>query len=297
MSDTLARYVTDAVARHRDAASLAKAIGEDLPARQGRPWEVMAGVLASGDTKAARRAAAADTRCWLPLFAHRGEQPLRLDDLLDAAERPRSHVSLGWAAIAYPLIIVGMAILVVSLLSAMVVPLFAAMFADFGMQLPAATRAVISLAEFMATAWGPLLVAAALIAIGRWLVITRSPRGARAAETFTRSLASLTAAEIPRGDAIELAAAAARVRLATAAMPARRGPMTTAALQALSYEPKAASVLLVAIAECHRDRGRGGLSTTQWLIGPVAIGVVGIFVGFIVIALFMPLISLVSALS
>ena len=181
MSDTLARYVTDAVARHRDAASLAKAIGEDLPARQGRPWEVMAGVLASGDTQAARRAAAADTRCWLPLFAHRGEQPLRLDDLLDAAERPRSHVSLGWAAIAYPLIIVGMAILVVSLLSAMVVPLFAAMFADFGMQLPAATRAVISLAEFMATAWGPLLVAAALIAIGRWLVITRSPRGARAA--------------------------------------------------------------------------------------------------------------------
>ena len=56
-------------------------------------------------------------------------------------------------------------------------------------------------------------------------------------------------------------------------------------------------MLLVAIAECHRDRGRGGLSTTQWLIGPVAIGVVGIFVGFIVIALFMPLISLVNALS
>lgn len=291
------RYARAAVAEHRKTAELARLLGEDLPSAHGRPWEMMARSLSAGDVTAASRAALTDTRCWLPLFASRPGEEVGLPALLDAAERPRSTVSLGWAAVAYPLIIVGMAIFVVSLLSVMVVPMFSSMFADFGLELPWATRAVISLAQFMATIWGPALIALALVAVGRWLMITRSPRGARAAEVFSRSLASLAEAEVPRADAIDLAAAAARVRPQTARTPARRGPMTTAAMEALSYEPRAAGVLLSAIADCHRDRSFGGLSATQWLIGPVAIGVVGVFVGFIVIALFMPLISLVSALS
>lgn len=297
MNDTLQRYAADAVTRHRESASLARALGEDLPARQGRSWELMARALESGDAAAAGRAATADARCWIPLFARGGAEPVEVGDLLAAAERPRSTVSLVWASVAYPLMIVGVAILVVAILSAMVVPMFASMFEDFGMQLPMATRAVISLARFMSTIWGPLIVAAGCVAIGRWLMITRSPRGARAAEAFTRALASLAAAEVPRADALDLAAAAAQVRPSLAAKPTRRGPLTTAALDALSYEPERAAVLLSAIADCHKDRARGGLSVTQWLIGPVAIGLVGIFVGFIVIALFMPLISLVSALS
>jgi len=297
MSDTLQRYAADAATRHRDTAPLARALAEDLPARGGRSWERMARALESGDTAAAGRAAAADARCWIPLFAHGQEGPVPVADLLSAAERPRSTVSLVWASVAYPLIIVGVAILVVAILSAMVVPMFASMFEDFGLQLPLATRAVISLAQFMSTIWGPLIVAAGCVAIGRWLMITRSPRGARAAEAFTRALASLAAAEVPRADALDLAAAAAQVRPSLATKPARRGPLTTAALEALSYEPQAAGVLLSAIADCHKDRARGGLSVTQWLIGPLAIGLVGIFVGFIVIALFMPLISLVNALS
>lgn len=297
MSDVLQRYAAEAVIRHRSLAGFARALGEDMPQRQGRPWELMARSLSAGDAKAAAQAAAADARCWLPLFARREKDPLLLPDLLDAAERPRSAVSFGWAAFAYPLIVIGTALLVMTLLSGLVVPMFSSMFEDFGLQLPMATRAVISLAQFMATVWGPVLVAAALIAVGRWLMITRSPRGARAAETFTRSLALLAEAEIPSRDAIDLAAAAARVRPAIACVPARRGPMTAAAAEALTYEPRAAGVLLRAVADCHADRGRGGLSATQWLIGPVAIGVVGMFVGLVVIALFMPLISMVNALS
>lgn len=297
MNDILARYATEAVARHAEAARLAEALGDDLPTGQGRPWRRMSQVLAQGDANGACAAADADARCWIPLFAARDREPIALAALLDSAERPRSTVSLGWAAIAYPLIIVGTAIFVISLLSVMVVPMFASMFEDFGLQLPMATRAVISLAQFMATIWGPLVISACLVAVGRWIVITRSPRGARAAELFTRALASLSATGVPRDDAIQLAAAAARVRPRTVSTPARRGPMTAAAVEALSYEPHAASVLLSAIADCHQDRAQGGLSATQWLIGPVAIGVVGVFVGFVVIALFMPLISLVSALS
>lgn len=297
MSDVLQRYAADAAIRHRGVAGFARGLSEDLPTQQGRPWAVMARALSAGDAKAVARAAAADARCWLPLFARREDDQRLIPELLDAAERPRSAVSHGWAALAYPLIVIGMAILVMTLLSTLVVPMFSSMFEEFGLELPMATRAVISLAQFLATIWGPVLVAAALIAVGRWLMITRSPRGARAAETFTRSLALLAEAEMPHGDAIDLAAAAARVRPATARVPARRGPMTAAAAEALTYEPQAAGVLLRAIADCHGDRGRGGLSATQWLIGPVAIGVVGIFVGFVVIALFMPLISLVSALS
>ena len=293
----LQRYTRDAVERHRDAADLARAVGEDLPTAQGRPWELMSRALSSGDVTAATRAAASDTRCWLPLFTHRGDGQVALPALLDAAERPRSTVSLGWAAVAYPLIVVGMAIFVLSVLSVLVVPMFASIFEDFELELPWVTRAVISLAQFMATIWGPTLIAAALIIVGRWLMITRSPRGARAAEIFSRSLGLLAEAELPAEDAVQLAASAAKVSLKTVSEPSRRGPMTLAAREALSHEPRAAGILLSAIADCHHDRSQGGLSVTQWLIGPVAIGAVGLFVGLIVIALFMPLISLVSALS
>ena len=297
MNDVLARYATEAVARHAEAARLVEAIGDDLPAGLGRPWRRMSQVLAARGANGACAAAEADARCWIPLFAAGDREPVELAALLDAAERPRSTVSLTWAAIAYPLIIVGTAIFVVALLSAMVVPMFASMFEDFGLQLPVVTQAVIGLARFMATIWGPLVISAGLVAVGRWIAITRSPRGARAAEVFTRALASLSATGVPWDDAIQLAAAAARVSPIDASIPTRRGPMTEAALKALSYEPHTANVLLSAIADCHQDRARGGLSATQWLIGPVAIGLVGVFVGFVVIALFMPLISLVNALS
>ena len=67
MNDTLQRYAADAVARHRDTAPLARALGEDLPAGRGRSWEVMARALESGDAVAAGRIAMPDKVSLTPI--------------------------------------------------------------------------------------------------------------------------------------------------------------------------------------------------------------------------------------
>lgn len=297
MSTTLERYAREAAARHRDAAGLVQAVADDLPVNLGRPWRAVASALASGDEAAVVTAARRDARCWLPLMASGHDDPQLLPRLVAAAGQPVRRASPGWSALAYPLVVGGFALLVLYLLSVIVIPIFSSLFDDFGMQLPWPTRVAVGLARFMASGWGPLFLALGLIALGRWLSITRSPRGARAAEAFSRSTAMLRGANVPGDDAVQLAAAAVGVQPPMVAAPRPRGPLTPAAAEALRHDPAAAAVLLSALAECHGDRARGGLSTTQWLIGPVAIGLVGLVVGFVVIALFMPLVTLVSALS
>ncbi len=297
MTSLLSSYVLQAISRHHSAARLVRALAEDMPAARGRPWQAIADALDSNDVDMAKRIDAPHAQYWLPLIASRRNDPQMLSRLVRAAGQRMQQASGGWAALAYPLVIVGFSIVVMIILSVLVMPVFSDMFTDFGLELPAATRAVIGFMGFLATGWGPLLVALGVIAVGRWILITRSPRGPGIAEGFTRNLAMLAEAGLPQQDAIALAATAVGLPPAAAASGNRHRPIEVVVDMALHHEAKASAILLSAIADCHADRARSSLWSTQWLIGPVAIGVVGLLVGLIMIALFMPLVRLVSELS
>ena len=75
--------------------------------------------------------------------------------------------------------------------------------------------------------------------------------------------------------------------------------LTATVLYALRTEMPAATRvrLLSEIGVCHGERARRFLSWTHGIIEPLAIAAVGLVVGATVLALFLPLVSLVQGLS
>src|SRR6185369_10594730 len=57
------------------------------------------------------------------------------------------------SAMTYPIAVIGLAIALVNVLLIFVIPVFAAMFADFGAKLPAPTQLLIDLSNFMKSYW------------------------------------------------------------------------------------------------------------------------------------------------
>jgi type IV pilus assembly protein PilC len=76
-------------------------------------------------------------------------------------------------------------------------------------------------------------------------------------------------------------------------------PLTATVVYALGVEAPVASRirLLREISSCHAERVRVGLSWTVGVVEPLAIVVVGVAVGWTVIALFLPLVRLINGLS
>jgi type II secretory pathway component PulF len=97
-----------------------------------------------------------------------GARSHRLGDILSQFS---GYVSIGaelkrrlWLTLAYPAVSMGIAILIFSFVSALVVPQFESIFRDFGMQLPRATIAILEVAH-TTIAIGPGLGLIAAIAI------------------------------------------------------------------------------------------------------------------------------------
>ena len=57
------------------------------------------------------------------------------------------------SAMTYPIAVIGLAVALVNVLLIFVIPVFAAMFADFGAKLPAPTQFLINLSDFMKAYW------------------------------------------------------------------------------------------------------------------------------------------------
>ena len=291
----LERYLAEAVARHRDEAAFIRLVAAELPPREQPPWLAVADTLATGDFHRGLAAATTGIACWIPLFASPRADPRLPTRLLQTAAR-RPHVAEArWLLLAYPLAISVLALGLLGFLSATVMTAFEALFQQFGMELPLATRAALAIRPFMASIWEPLFVVAGLVGLTWWLAVRWSAGSSVSTASFTRTLARLIAAEIPTDEAVLLAG---RVVAAPALDRARpRRPLSFAAAAALDFAPRTAAILLDAVADCHDDRARGSLSLSQWFVGPVLLGVVGLLVGFITVALFFPLLNLVGALS
>ncbi|KGE04747.1 type II secretion system F family protein [Pseudohaliea rubra] len=100
-----------------------------------------------------------------------GELSLVLDRLVETLENARRNRDSVVSALIYPAILLVVATLSIALMLVFVVPQFETLFEDMGEALPALTRAVLGLADFVA-AWGWILLAvlgAGGFAAWRWL--------------------------------------------------------------------------------------------------------------------------------
>jgi len=261
-----------------------------------------------------------------------GEASGRLDDALTRlADYTESREELGrkiWLALAYPALLLTVAIAIVSGLLAYVVPQVVTVFQNLNQQLPLVTRILIAIADAV-RAFG--LVALVLIVLGftgfrfalrrdtvrEWWdrLVLRIPlagrivRGANTARA-ARTLATLIASGVPVLEALSLAAQTVRNRpmqlsLRRAAVRVREGGGFARALAESGLFPPVA-VRLIASGEKsgrldqmldqaarHQQRELElTLGTLTAVIGPVVILMVGGLVLFIVLAILLPIFEL-----
>ena len=234
------------------------------------------------------------------------------------------------SALAYPVLLTGVALLIVTGLLVYVVPQVVHVFEHLGHQLPLLTRALIALADFVQHFGALVLVLGVALALAaraalrreatkaRWhAFLLRTPvlgRLLRAADTAnaTKTLAMLSGSGVPLLDALRLAARTARMvplreALAGAAVRVREGQGFARALADSGQFPPVAlrliasgeksgrlDAMLEAAAQHERRELETRLATIGSVIGPLVILLVGGMVLLIVLAILLPIFQLNS---
>ncbi len=230
------------------------------------------------------------------------------------------------SAMIYPSVIMFVAVSVVALLLVVVVPMLAAMFAEAGQALPLPTRIVVAASNFL-KGWGGLsiLLAAvgAFISVKQWrktekgLQITdafalRMPivgdliRKVSVAK-FTRTLGTLLTSGVPILEGLQIVARTAGNKVVEEAIVTTRTsvsegktlaeplskakvfpPMVTQMI-AVGEATGALDSMLTKIADFYDDEVDGAVATLTSLLEPVLMIFLGTTVGFVIIAMYMPI--------
>ncbi len=311
------------------------ALASEMPSGHGRR-EIQQLVEALRDAKTStdlRRSKVAIG--WLPLLVtgfDSESSTRRLSDLISYASRESRNRSQRRRLLAYPLAVLILAFVVLAFLSVIIVPIFGDMFADFGLLLPTPTRVVIFVAEqirFHALRFviSLLLIAATFYGLARlWTRFSLTTRllgaftagntaNVSAMSILTSQLAELLNIDVSLPDALWIAGQSCQHYhfKNVAEQLARDAHGSTAPLRAsqvahnfpanviraLEAGPggKPHIGLLRELSALYADRANQRIDWSTGAITQFAIVSVGITVGFVVIALFSPLVSLVSSLS
>lgn len=257
---------------------------------------------------------------------------LQLADYLEATEDLKRRIR---SAMTYPVVAFSMILLIAAGLIVFVVPQFAEIFASFGRELPAPTRILIRISDALRTwyAWGIAIVA--IVGTIAALRIYRQTETGRynldafklrlpifgdlmrkvAISRFTRTLSTLTRSGVAILHALEIVERTAgnevyarAIRQAadsvrngeTLAEPLARSevfPAMVTRMIAVGEKTGALEAMLMKISDFYDSEVRAKVDTLTSLIEPILIALMGVIVGGIVIALFMPILQLSSLVS
>ena len=254
----------------------------------------------------------------------------RLADFMEKSQALRRKVI---GAMIYPSAVITFAILIVSGLMIVVIPKFKKIFGDFGAKLPGVTELLMNISDFMVKGGWAVILLGPMAVIVLAKLIRKSNEGAHQLDKlrlnlpiigrivsktsvarFSRTLGTLLAAGVPILEALNItretsgnqvfARALQKVHGAIREGESFAGPLR----QARVVEPMVVNMIdvgeetgdldkmLMKIADTYDeevDTLVGGLVS---LLEPVMVIALGIIVGFIVVALFMPLVSLIQSL-
>ncbi|MGA1360596.1 MAG: type II secretion system F family protein [Gemmatimonadaceae bacterium] len=234
------------------------------------------------------------------------------------------------SAMIYPAVILTIAIGAVAVLLVFVIPTFQGMFASVGAALPLPTRLVIAVSDFLQGFWWMVLGGiAALVVVGRRAYATPSGRRSidrmllaapvvgdllrkSAVSRFTRTLGTLISSGVSILDGLEITAKTAGNRVVADAILASRasiaGGDTIASPLARSraFPPMVISMIAVGeqtggldemlrkIADFYDDEVDTAVSGLLALVEPVMVVALGIVVGGMVVAMYLPIFDLIS---
>ncbi len=238
------------------------------------------------------------------------------------------------SALIYPVAVIGIAALVITLLLWKVVPIFVTLFNGLGAELPLPTRIVIGLSQFIGSWYGFLIFigfAGSGAALAWWY---RTPQGRLTIDTvvlklpvlgmlmrkiavarFTRTLGTLISSGVPILEGLDITARTAgnavieRAIIATRkAVEAGRSlvdplkesdvfPGMVTQMIGVGEQTGAMDAMLQKIADFYEDEVDVAVKDMLTLLEPMMIMFLGIVVGGIVISLYLPLFSLISKLA
>jgi len=311
------------------AAARESGAGRVAAALNSLAVEVERGASLEDALSAAATRLPAHVRGLLVAAGRSGDLGGTLVELVEYQQVGRELMRSLWASLAYPLVIVGLAIAVFVLIMALVTGSFYQMFCDFGLTLPSTTALLMWLYREGGWVLLGLFLAAALVAAAIGLTTTKATRRrlckaiplvgplwrwAGWAE-WAGLMSVLVRRQVPLAEALRLAADGLRdadmgqmslqlaegvgqgQSLSQLAAVSRRLPSS---LVPLLHWGERAGVLSEALA-AGRAMFESRLKTRTWLLQSILPPIVFIIVGswflFVVGALFMPLVSMVQGLS
>jgi type IV pilus assembly protein PilC len=248
---------------------------------------------------------------------------VRVANQLEADDSLRRQVK---AAMVYPAVVMGFAFIVLIALIAFIVPVFVGVFKDFGGELPAITRFTVSLSNFVTGQWyiGIAGIVAMIVGFKKW---KGSEWGRPQWDAFrlripfkigdtvqkialarwSRTFAALYSAGVPILNAIEVTGQTAGNKVVEKAMddviesvksggsiaaPLREAPIfppMVAQMLAVGEETGGLDNMLNKVADFYEDQVAAAIKSLTSILEPVMIILVGGIVGFIVIAMYMPM--------
>jgi type IV pilus assembly protein PilC len=231
------------------------------------------------------------------------------------------------AAMIYPSLIGGFALIVLVALVAFLVPVFEKIFDDFGGELPAITKFTVWLSHMMTGRWYVMIaVVAGVVWLFRYW--KKSDRGKVqwdkiklkfpmkiggivqkvALARFSRTFSGLIAAGVPMLEAIDITGRTSGNKVIEMAMDdvrdsVKRGGSLTAPMAAVpeafpvmvtqmigvGEETGALETMMTKVADFYEEQVEAAVKALTSILEPVMIVIVGSIVGFIVIAMYLPM--------
>jgi type IV pilus assembly protein PilC len=255
---------------------------------------------------------------------------LRVADQLESQNRLKRQVK---GAMVYPAVVCCIAICVLVAMLAFIIPVFAGVFKSFGGTMPAITKDTIAASNVMRHQWYLVFGGTAAIIFGfrKW----KSSKAGRpmwdrmrlktpakigpvvqkvALARWARTLASLTTAGVPMLEAIEVTGRTAGNTVVERAMQSVRNSVQGGGMiaTALAEEPIFPSLVtnmvrvgeetgeldttLAKVADFYEEQVEVAVKALTSILEPIMIVVIGSIVGFMVLAMYMPMFHVYDAI-
>ena len=234
-------------------------------------------------------------------------------------------------AMVYPGVIMSVAAIAIAVLLIFVIPTFQKMFASVGMELPLPTRIVIGMSDFLINYWWMLIIiiVGIVVAIRRYYatsdghlridqLLLNSPvlgdlLRKSAVSRFTRTLGTLISSGVSILDGLEITAKTAGNRVIHDAVMASRNsiaggetiaaplekskvfPPMVISMIAVGEQTGGLDEMLTKIADFYDEEVDAAVSGLLALMEPVMIVFLGVVVGGMVIAMYLPIFDMVNA--
>lgn len=251
---------------------------------------------------------------------------MRLASYIEKAMKLKKKVK---GAMIYPSVIISVAVLVVGIIMLFVIPVFAKIFSEMGVPLPLPTKIVIGFSDFLGGIGGIILLGSFIIAFIGIKQYRKTEHGRKVTDKFlldlpivgdlvrkvaiarfTRTLGTLIGSGVPILESLEICAKSSGNKVVEKEVFDVKSEVTTGrtisetlsnskifspmVVQMINVGETTGSLeqMLMKIADFYDDEVDQSVTNLTTLLEPLMIVFLGITVGFIVIALYLPIFKL-----